>query len=110
MIEAGEVEPVDCAIFADTKAEPAAVYRWLDWLEGQLSYPVHRVTAGDLALTQLSVRRSKKSGKDYVRTMIPAFVKKTGASGACSVGSVPATSKSTLSNGRSGSYGTGRTL
>lgn len=45
----GEITPMpDCAIFADTQAEPAYVYTWLDWLEKQLPYPVHRVTAGDL--------------------------------------------------------------
>ena len=43
MIEKGELPMVDCAIFADTGAEPKAVYEHLDWLEKQLSYPVHRV-------------------------------------------------------------------
>jgi hypothetical protein len=43
----GEVGPMpDCAIFADTKAEPAAVYRHLDWLETVLPFPVHRVVQG----------------------------------------------------------------
>lgn len=37
-----------CAIFADTQSEPAAVYKHLDWLETQLPFPVHRVTAGSL--------------------------------------------------------------
>ena len=45
----GEITPMpDCAIFADTQAEPKKVYEWLDWLEGQLPFPVHRVTAGNL--------------------------------------------------------------
>lgn len=48
MIEHGEVPAVDCAIFADTGWEPRAVYEHLTWLEGVLSYPVHRVTAGNL--------------------------------------------------------------
>jgi len=40
----GEIGPMpDHAIFADTGAEPAGVYTWLDWLEKQLPYPVHRV-------------------------------------------------------------------
>lgn len=38
----------DCAIFADTQSEPAAVYRHLDWLETVLPFPVYRVTAGSL--------------------------------------------------------------
>jgi len=47
----GEIAPMpDAAIFADTQAEPVSVYRWLDWLETQLQFPVHRVTAGNLSL------------------------------------------------------------
>jgi hypothetical protein len=38
----------DGAIFADTGAEPSAVYRHLDWLERQLPFPVYRVSAGNL--------------------------------------------------------------
>ena len=43
MIELGEVPMVDCGIFADTMGEPKIVYEHLDWLEQQLSFPVHRV-------------------------------------------------------------------
>ena len=40
----GEITPMpDCAIFADTGAEPRKVYEWLDWLEKKLPYPVYRV-------------------------------------------------------------------
>ena len=39
----GELPMVDCGIFADTGAEPVGVYHWLDWLETQLPFPVHRV-------------------------------------------------------------------
>jgi hypothetical protein len=49
MAAAGVITPMpDCAIFADTQAEPKDVYRHLDWLERQLPFPVHRVTAGSL--------------------------------------------------------------
>lgn len=48
MMAAGELEAPDCAIFADTQAEPGAVYRWLDWLEQQLPFPVYRVSKGSL--------------------------------------------------------------
>ena len=44
MIEKGEVPMVDAAIFADTMGEPIAVYKHLNWLEKQLSYPVYKVT------------------------------------------------------------------
>lgn len=49
MAARGELTPMpDCAIFADTGAEPQTVYAHLDWLERQLPFPVHRVSAGNL--------------------------------------------------------------
>lgn len=48
MIAKGEVPMVEHAIFADTGAEPRGVYDWLDWLEKQLPFPVHRVAHGNL--------------------------------------------------------------
>ena len=42
MAARGDLEPLDCAIFADTGWEPAEVYRHLDWLETQLPFPVYR--------------------------------------------------------------------
>lgn len=45
----GEITPMpDCAVFADTGAEPLGVYDWLDWLEEKLPFQVHRVSAGNL--------------------------------------------------------------
>lgn len=47
----GEIGPMpDCAIFADTCAEPKAVYEHLSWLMSGnvLPFPVHVVSAGDL--------------------------------------------------------------
>ena len=49
MAARGELAPMpDCAIFADTQAEPKGVYEHLDWLETELPFPVHRVTVGSL--------------------------------------------------------------
>jgi hypothetical protein len=49
MAAQGELEPMpDCAIFADTGWEPRAVYAHLEWLEGVLPFPVHRVSQGNL--------------------------------------------------------------
>jgi len=48
MMAKGEIEPCQHAIFADTQWEPRKVYEWLDWLEKQLPFPVHRVTQGNL--------------------------------------------------------------
>tara|TARA_Y100001951_G_scaffold82346_1_gene70769 strand:- start:54 stop:851 length:798 start_codon:yes stop_codon:yes gene_type:complete len=40
----GELEPMpDCAIFADTGAEPQSVYEFLDYIEPLVPFPVHRV-------------------------------------------------------------------
>lgn len=76
MAATGELEPrPDHAVFADTQSEPEAVYRWLDWLERQLPFPVHRVTAGNLAKAALEVRHSKLNpGNVYLRSMIPLYV------------------------------------
>jgi hypothetical protein len=62
MAARGEIGPMpECAIFADTGAEPRAVYEYLDWLEGQLPYPVHRVIEKDGLLKNLE--RSIEGGR-----------------------------------------------
>lgn len=62
----------DGAIFADTQAEPASVYKWLDWLETQLPFPLYRVTKGSLTENALK-RRVSKAGVNYSTTDIPFF-------------------------------------
>lgn len=70
-----EVTPMpDAAIFADTQAEPQSVYRWLDWLEKQLPFPVHRVTTGDLQAVALKMKRAR-DGRMYAKTPIPLFTR-----------------------------------
>jgi hypothetical protein len=47
----GDIDPMpDCAIFADTRWEPEAVYEHLAWLRSPnvLPFPVHIVSAGNL--------------------------------------------------------------
>lgn len=47
----GEIGPMpDCAIFADTDAEPAGVYEQVQWLSSGnvLPFPIHKVSAGSL--------------------------------------------------------------
>jgi len=44
----GELPVLDCAIFADTGAEPSDVYAYLRWLRRILPFPVHVVSAGNL--------------------------------------------------------------
>ena len=76
MIAHGEMEMVDAAIFADTGAEPQAVYDWLDWLEKQLPFPVYRVMEKQgLTAAALTVNVSKKSGMHYFKTAIPMRAK-----------------------------------
>jgi len=48
MIEKGQVPMVKAGIFADTGAEPEAVYKWFDWLKTQVSFPIYKVKIGDL--------------------------------------------------------------
>jgi hypothetical protein len=51
MAAAGDITPMpDCAIFADTQSEPAAVYEHLAWLMSGnvLPFPVHVVSKGSL--------------------------------------------------------------
>ena len=77
----GEISPPpDFAVFADTQSEPEEVYKWLDWLEGKLSFPVYRVTQGSLEDAELKLRTSKKSGHVYRKALIPAFTDDGGMS------------------------------
>ena len=59
----------DCAIFADTGGEPGYIYDHLDWIEGQLSFPVHRVMRANLK-DNLMARRDLR-GRQFVE--IPVF-------------------------------------
>lgn len=64
-----------CAFFADTKQEPKRVYEWLDVLENSLSFPVYRVSAGDLAETSTRLRVSEKTQELYLSHNIPAYTR-----------------------------------
>lgn len=72
----GEITPMPtAAVFADTHAEPSSVYSWLDWLEKQLPFPVHRVSAGNLEQESLRVFHRKKDGRAYIKGHVPAYIK-----------------------------------
>lgn len=82
MAAKGEITPMPAAaIFADTQAEPASVYRWLDWLEKQLPFPVHRVTKGSLGSDALTVRTSQGTGLTYLQARIPYHAVTSGRPG-----------------------------
>ena len=71
----GEIGPMpDAAIFADTQAEPESVYRWLDWLEKQLPFPVVKVSRGSLTDEQLTLRTRKDGTRKWAKSLIPAFI------------------------------------
>lgn len=71
MAARGDLGPLpNCAIFADTQAEPLGVYRHLDWLETQLPFPVYRVTKGSLRAEIFSA----SNDEDGAFFRIPAFV------------------------------------
>lgn len=79
MAACGEIKPMpSAAIFADTQAEPESVYRWLDWLEMQLPFPVYRVSRGSLTEAALRVRQRKDGAGGHTQNLIPAHVLKPG--------------------------------
>jgi hypothetical protein len=65
-------KPVE-SIFADTQAEPKSVYRWLDWLEPQLPFPVVRVTAGNLETSTLELHVRRDGKGHYIHSGIPHY-------------------------------------
>ena len=75
MAARGDIGPMpDCAIFADTGAEPLAIYRHLDWLEKELPFPVHRVSAGNLRDQIVNAM----AGKELMNARPPFFTKSGG--------------------------------
>lgn len=62
----------DAAIFADTGAEPQAVYDWAEWLEKKLPFPVYTVKYGDLEADSLD------QSKGYTRRLLPLFLEAGG--------------------------------
>lgn len=76
MAASGLITPMpDCAIFADTGAEPQAVYRWLDWLEKHLPFPVHRVAAKTSLTDDIGKAGVREDGTPWVKQRVPAFLK-----------------------------------
>lgn len=63
LVERGYPKP-DAAVFADTGWEPDYVYRHLEWLEGQLDYPLIRVSQGNL---RTNIRQGRTvSGHSFI--------------------------------------------
>ena len=70
MIHKGEIPMVDCAIFADTQAEPPKVYEWLKFIKKTVSYRVHIVTWRNLEKDVLDASQGK-----YQAFTIPFYTK-----------------------------------
>ena len=80
MAEHGLLPKPDFAVFADTLAEPESVYKWLDFLEQQLSFPVYRISKGSLEDDSLRISTAK-NGNTYLPANIPLFTLKNGKKG-----------------------------
>lgn len=75
MAAAGEITPMpQCAIFADTQDEPGSVYKWIDWLENELPFPVYRVTSGKLSEHANRTRTNKLTGRRENIGGVPLFI------------------------------------
>ena len=70
MIHKGEIPMVDCAIFADTQAEPPKVYEWLKFIKKTVNYPVHIVTWRNLEKDVLDASQG-----EYQAFTIPFYTK-----------------------------------
>lgn len=60
MCNEGIIRKPNCAIFADTGAEPQSVYKHLSWLESVLNFPLYRVSAGNLETDLIQASKSKR--------------------------------------------------
>lgn len=68
----GVIDRPDFAVFADTGAESIETYRYLDWLEKQLPFPLMRVSRGYLSAAATHVFHSTR-GTRYTKHAVPAF-------------------------------------
>lgn len=69
--ERGDFGPKpDFAVFADTEGEPQWVYDQLDWIEGRVSFPIRRISRGNLEADLIAGVNA--TGQRYAS--IPCFV------------------------------------
>ena len=83
----------DCAIFADTHWEPPSVYDHIEWLEGQLRFPLYVVDNGRSLREDVKALTNHSGSRNYVD--IPVYLKEaTGKATASAGGSAPTTTRS----------------
>jgi hypothetical protein len=78
----GEIGPMpDCAVFADTGNEPAAVYEHVRWMRSSnvLPFPVHVITAGNLGEAIMASARGESKKGSHARP--PFYVRSVSARG-----------------------------
>ena len=63
----------DCAVFADTKWEPPSIYAHLEWLEGQLGFPLHVVDNGRSLREDVKSLTNHSGSPRYID--IPVYLK-----------------------------------
>ena len=63
----------DCAIFADTHWEPPSLYTHLEWLEGQLRFPLYVVDNGRSLREDVKRLTNHSGSRNYVD--IPVYLK-----------------------------------
>ena len=63
----------DCAIFADTRWEPPSIYDHLDWLEGQLRFPLYVADNGRSLREDVKALTNHSGSPHYVD--IPVYLK-----------------------------------
>ena len=74
MAAAGEFNRVpDCAIFADTGWEPPSIYAHLEWLSGQLPFPLHIVDNGRSLRDDVRALTNHSGSPNYID--IPVFLR-----------------------------------
>lgn len=72
MVARGDLPMLDFAVFADTKGEPARVYRHLDWLETQVPFPIIRASRDGDSLEEAALKIA--AGEAPRGPMIPLHV------------------------------------
>jgi hypothetical protein len=73
MAAKGEITPMpDFAVFADTQDEPNSVYKWLQYIKGELPFPVYELSKGKLS-DSINVRLMRDGKRLSVESNIPAF-------------------------------------
>ncbi len=60
LCDRGDLAPVDFAVFADTGAEPAEVYAWLDKISRAVKTPIHIVKKGDIVAETIAHWRGER--------------------------------------------------